>query len=70
MIKASFSPTPRVFEANLAAGSSVIELDHTKLKNLDAPDQHPINAIINLEGELDELGNRALTLAEIDELLY
>lgn len=45
--------------------------DHSKLTNLDAPDQHPISAITNLEIALDNKldGSGFLTNLEIQEIL-
>lgn len=45
--------------------------DHSKLTNLDAPDQHPISAITNLETALDNKLDASgfLTNLEIQEIL-
>lgn len=53
---------------------SIVEIgtsDHTRLLNLDADNQHPINAIKNLNTELLNrvVAGNALTNLEIEELL-
>ena len=53
-------------------GISIIgESDHTKLKNRDAPDQHPMEAITNLSARLEEIDGSvgALTNSDIDAIL-
>ena len=42
--------------------------DHSKLKNRDAEDQHPISAITDLEDELDRKANKSDILPLIEEL--
>ena len=39
--------------------------DHTKLTNRDVPDQHPIRAITNLEGELEVRSSEGISNSEI-----
>lgn len=53
-------------------GVSIIgESDHTKLKNRDALDQHPIEAITNLSDRLEKIDGSVgvLTNADIDAIL-
>lgn len=53
-------------------GVSIIgESDHTKLKNRDAPDQHPMEAITNLSARLEEIDGSvgSLTNSDIDAIL-
>ena len=47
------------------------EADHTKLKNRDAPDQHPIEASTNLSDRLEKIDGSVgvLTNADIDAIL-
>lgn len=49
----------------------VLVHDHTKLINLDAPDQHPIEAIKGLKTQLSQTmgAEDALSVAEIYDIL-
>ena len=49
----------------------VLVHDHTQLINLDAPDQHPIEAIKNLKTELNQkMGAQdAMSVADIYDIL-
>lgn len=54
------------FETTMTEVVEVVTSDHTKLINRDAPEQHPIEAITNLN---TELGNRVVsgdTLTNLD----
>lgn len=57
----------------MAGGGVAIvgEVDHTKLRNRDAPDQHPIEAITNLLARLAEIDGNVgiLTNSDIDSIL-
>ena len=44
----------------------VVNPNHSELKELDKPNQHPIEAIIGLRDELDELKNKEVILEETD----
>lgn len=59
------------FNADLGIGSAVVVGidDHTKLKNRDAEDQHPISAITKLKSTLDSKPSEALSNSDIEELL-
>lgn len=46
-----------------------VESDHSVLTHRDDPDQHPIKAITNLQGELDVRTDVAITNFEIDAIL-
>lgn len=59
--------------ATMTGGGTAIigEVDHTKLINRDAPDQHPIEAITNLSARLEKIDGSvgALTNSDIDAIL-
>lgn len=59
------------FNADLGIGSAVVVGidDHTKLRNRDAEDQHPISAITKLKATLDSRPSEALTNSDIEDLL-
>lgn len=59
------------FDTSMESIVEIVTNDHTKLLNLDADNQHPINAIKNLNTELLNrvVTGNALTNLEIDELL-
>lgn len=48
----------QTFETTMAEITEVVTSDHTKLTNRDAPQQHPIASITNLN---TELGNRVIS---------
>ena len=61
----------QTFETTMNEITEVVTSDHTKLTNRDAPQQHPIASITNLN---TELGNRvvagnALTNEEIEAII-
>lgn len=60
----------QTFDTTMEEVVEVVTSDHTKLNNRDAAQQHPINAITNLN---TELGNRVvsgdtLTNLEIEQI--
>lgn len=55
--------------ADLSAPQTVGMTDHRRLNFRDAPDQHPIAAITQLQSELDVRSSERITNAEIDEIL-
>lgn len=57
----------RVIEAGDGSGTN----DHTKLRNRDADDQHPINAITGLQSKLNTIppASEKITNTEIEEML-
>lgn len=59
------------FETTMTQTVEVVTSDHTKLINREVNDQHPINAITNLNTELANrvVSGNALTNMEIEELL-
>lgn len=70
----AFDTTYSSVESFGTSMDSIVEIvisDHTKLLNLDADNQHPINAIKNLNTELTNrvVAGNALTNLEIEELL-
>lgn len=62
---------PNSFGADLGLGAVIAtgSGDHTKLKNRDAEDQHPIKAITKLQETLDATPNEALSNQDIEEIL-
>lgn len=61
----------QTFETTMEEITEVVTSDHTKLTNRDAPQQHPIASITNLN---TELGNRVvagntLTNEEIEAII-
>ena len=70
-LAASFQEARETFDADFGDSSVVhiVEKDHTKLKNRDAKDQHPIEAITNLGGELDVRSSTGISNTEIWEIL-
>lgn len=61
----------QTFDTTMTEITEVVTSDHTKLINRDAPQQHPIAAITNLN---TELGNRVvagdtLTNEEIEQII-
>lgn len=59
------------FDCRMTRAVRVPETDHARLHNRDAPDQHPIEAITGLSGELGArlTDSDALTNLEIESLL-
>lgn len=59
------------FTCRMDQVTRVPETDHTRLHNRDAPEQHPIEAITGLSGELGArlTESDALTNLEIESLL-
>lgn len=57
----------RVIEDGGGSGTN----DHTKLRNRDADDQHPIKAITGLQSKLDTIppASEKITNTEIEEML-
>lgn len=57
----------RVIEVGTGGGTN----DHTKLRNRDADDQHPIKAITGLQSKLDTIppASEKITNTEIEEML-
>ena len=57
----------RVIEAEDGSGTN----DHTKLRNRDADDQHPIKAITGLQSKLNTIppASEKITNTEIEEML-
>lgn len=56
----SFDDT-KTFESDMQEMTVVYSSDHKKLKNRDAENQHPIEAITGLKDALDSKQNRLLT---------
>lgn len=61
----------QTFETTMEEITEVVTSDHTKLTNRDAPQQHPIESITNLN---TELGNRVvsgntLTNEDIEQII-
>lgn len=44
--------------------------DHALLRNREEPNQHPIGAITGLQAELDKPPQAALSIEEIDQLIW
>ena len=61
----------QTFETTMEQVVEVVTSDHTKLTNRDAPEQHPISAITNLDTELDNrvVDGNALTNQEIEQII-
>lgn len=61
----------QTFETTMDEITEVVTSDHTKLTNRDAPEQHPISAITNLDTELDNrvVDGNALTNQEIEQII-
>lgn len=61
----------QTFETTMEEVVEVVTSDHTKLINRDAAEQHPINAITNLNTELDNrvVDGNALTNQEIEQII-
>lgn len=61
------------FNVGFDMNTNLGESDHSKLVNRDLPDQHPIEAITDLQSELDEKLEdsdlQALSNIEIENLL-
>lgn len=59
------------FSAGFAPTTEVTTDDHSKLKNRDQSDQHPINAVTNLEKQLNNRPTLAdvITNTEIEQML-
>lgn len=57
----------RVVQTDGGSGTN----DHTKLRNRDADDQHPIKAITGLQSKLDTIppASEKITNTEIEEML-
>lgn len=64
-----FSDEDNVFETNLKELSGGLNLDHAKLKNRDAVDQHPIKAITGLTSELNSVPKESLSNMDLEKLL-
>lgn len=66
-----FSEREQSFTSEMGGVTEVTTSDHNKLTNRDLPDQHPIQAIVGLEGELgDKLESiPAMTNEDIENIL-
>lgn len=59
----------QTFDTTMNEVVEVFSSDHTKLLNRDVPDQHPINAITNLDPELSARPSTAMSNQDILNIL-
>lgn len=61
----------QTFDTAMSEVTEVVTSDHTKLINRDAAQQHPINAITNLNTELENrlVSGNVLSNQEIEQII-